>query len=72
MLKINVCEYNRTYMAGENLRKIQPGSTIILKGCFSIESLSTIQRLRTQFTIYLASSRCGQALGNDSGFYSEK
>jgi hypothetical protein len=22
----DVCEYNRTHMAGENLRKIQPGS----------------------------------------------
>jgi hypothetical protein len=29
-------EYNRTDMADENQRKIQPGSIIILKGCFSI------------------------------------
>ena len=55
-------------MAGENTRKIQPGSTIILKGCFSIESLSTLQILNTQFTISMASSTCDQS----SGFYSEK
>ena len=59
-------------MAGKNPRKIQPGSTIILKGCFSIESLSTRQRLWTQFTSTVSSSTCGQSLGIVSGFYSEK
>ena len=65
-------EYNRTDMAGENQRKIHPGSTIILKGRLSMEKQSTIQRLRTQFTISMASATCGQSLGIVSGFYSEK
>jgi hypothetical protein len=44
----------------------------VLLFCFSIESLSTIQRLMKQFTIPMASTTWGQSLGIVSGFYSKK
>ena len=57
---------------GQLSRLNTSGSTIILTGRFSIESLSTIQRLMTQFTIPMASTTYGQSLDIVSGFYSEK
>ena len=61
-------------MAGENLRKIHPGSAIILKLLFfnfSIESLSTILRDRPQILFPMASTSCEQSVDIVSGLYSE-
>ena len=62
-------EYNITDMAGENQRKIQPGSTIIL-AVFLLKAYPPYKDLGPSGN--LSSSTCDQSLGIVSGFYSEK
>ena len=55
-------------MAGENLRKIQPGSGNSKVYSFLSECLSSIQCLWGQIALPKASSRCQQSLEVVSGF----
>ena len=58
----DVCEYNITRMADENLRKIQPGSGKSEVCSFSTHCLSNIQRLWGHIALLKASTRCQQSL----------
>ena len=64
--------YNRTDVAGESLRKIQPGINSYLEALCSYASLLTIERDINQIPFSMASLMCLVSQDIVSGFYFEK